>query len=228
MRLVKGLSESKVARIERARADGRFQSVGDLWRRSKVSPAVLARLAAADAFRSMGLNRRQALWQVLAIDEAMPLFADATADEPDAPLPDIPLDEQVVQDYDTVGLSLTAHPIQLVRDALVRSGVVKADALKNLRSGQMVRVGGLVLVRQRPSTASGVVFITLEDESGVANLIIRSAVYERDRRAARSAIALVAEGKIERQGLVIHVQAHRLIDLSEHLGRLRRVSRDFH
>jgi error-prone DNA polymerase len=228
MRLVKGLSPANVAGIERARADGPFVSVSDLWRRSETSHGVLVRLAAADAFRSMRLNRRQALWQVLAIDEELPLFAGVETDEPEASLPALSLDEQVVHDYDAVGLSLTAHPIGLLRDELTRAGVVPAQRLPDFPSGQPVRVGGLVLVRQRPSTASGTMFVTLEDETGICNLIIHPNVYERDRRVGRSAIALIAQGRIERQGDVLHVQAHRLIDLSEHLHRLRVRSRDFY
>jgi error-prone DNA polymerase len=228
MRLVKGLSRESVAGIERARADGAFRSVTTLWRRSGASRSVLARLAAADAFRSMGLNRRQALWQVLAIDEDLPLFVGTGDDEPQPPLPDLSLDRQVVQDYDTVGLSLAAHPIELVRRELVRSSVVTAASLNTTRQGQAVRVAGLVLVRQRPSTAAGIVFFTLEDETGVANLIVRPAIYERFRRTARGAVALIADGRIERQGNVIHVQVHRLADLSKHLGQLRKLSRDFH
>ncbi len=228
MRLVKGLSPDKVAGIERARTARPFTSMAELWRRSGASRRVLARLAAADAFRSMGLDRHQALWQVLAIDENLPLFAGVGDDEPPASLPELSRERQVVQDYSTTGLSLTAHPLELVRRELYRSGVITAAALKTTRHGQAVRVGGLVLVRQRPSTASGIVFFTLEDETGVANLIVRPAVYERFRAVARTAVALIADGRIERQGEVIHIQVNRLVDLSEHLGTMRSMSRDFH
>jgi error-prone DNA polymerase len=228
MRLVKGLSQDSVAGIERARAEGGFASVADLWRRTGVPRSVLARLAAADAFQSMGLNRRQALWQVLAIDEDLPLFVGVENEEPPAALPDLSRAHQVVQDYSTTGLSLTAHPLELVRRELYRSGVVTAESLKTTRQGQAVRVGGLVLVRQRPSTAAGIVFFTLEDETGVANLIVRPGIYERFRATARSAVALIADGRIERQGQVIHVQVHRLVDLSDHLGAMRSLARNFH
>ena len=228
MRLVKGISRENVAGIETARQEGPFTTVLDVWRRGGVSRAVLARLAAADAFRSLGLDRRQALWQVLAIDEDLPLFAGLVPEEPETPLPVLAIEQQVVQDYEAVGLSLTAHPIGLLRSALRRGGILPAKQLAGTRHGQNVKVAGLVLVRQRPLTASGTVFFTLEDETGIANLVVRPAVFERDRRAARGAIALIAEGRVERQGQVIHVQSHRLRDLSESLGSLRRMSRDFH
>jgi len=217
-----------LAGIETTRQAGPCTTVLDVWRRGGVSRAVLARLAAADAFRSLGLDRRQALWQVLAIDEDLPLFAGLVPEEPDTPLPALPIEQQVVQDYEAVGLSLTAHPIGLLRSALRRGGIVPAKQLAGARHGQNVKVAGLVLVRQRPLTASGTVFFTLEDETGIANLVVRPAVFERDRRAARGAIALVAEGRVERQGQVIHIQTLHLRDLSESLGSLRRMSRDFH
>ncbi|MBN1511995.1 MAG: error-prone DNA polymerase, partial [Phycisphaerae bacterium] len=196
MRLVKGISRENVAGIESAQQEGPFTRVLDVWRRAGVSRAVLARLAAADAFRSLGLDRRQALWQVLAIDEDLPLFAGLVPEEPDTPLPALPIEQQVVQDYEAVGLSLTAHPIGLLRSALRQGGILPAKQLAGARHGQNVKVAGLVLVRQRPLTASGTVFFTLEDETGIANLVVRPAVFERDRRAARGAIALIAEGRV--------------------------------
>ncbi len=228
MRLVKGISRENVAGIEPARRGGPFTSVLDVWRRAGVSRAVLARLAAADAFRSLGLDRRQALWQVLAIDEDLPLFVGLVPEEPNPLLPALPIEQQVVQDYEAIGLSLTAHPIGLLRSGLRHEGVFSAEQLAGARHGQNVKVAGLVLVRQRPLTAGGTVFITLEDETGIANLVVRPAIFERDRRAARSAIALIAEGRVEQQGQVVHVQTHRLRELCESPGRLRRMSRDFH
>jgi error-prone DNA polymerase len=229
LRLVKGISRAKVEGIERSQQDGPFTSVADLHRRCGASRATLARLAAADAFRSMGLDRRQALWQILAIeDDEPPLFAGLEATEPPPALPVQSLPQRVAQDYDTTGMSLTAHPMSLLRKGLESMGIIHAGQLRQTRTGQRVRIAGLVLVRQRPSTAKGILFYTLEDETGIANLIVRPGVYARYRRAARGAVALLAEGRVERQGEVIHVQTVRLSDLSEHLDRLPSCSRDFH
>ncbi len=227
MRLVKGISQAKVEGIQRARRDRPFTSVADLAHRSGMSRATLARLAAADAMRSLGLDRRQALWQVLALGVDPPMFVGQEPDEPTARLPKASLADVVLADYDTMGLSLNAHPISLIRRDLTRLRVQTAQVLKHARKGQWMRVGGLVLVRQRPSTAAGIVFCTLEDETGVANLIIRPSIYERFRRTARGAVALLAEGRVERQGEVVHLQTARLEDLSKSLTELGSVSRDF-
>jgi len=138
------------------------------------------------------------------------------------------LEERVITDYDTFGLSLEAHPISLLRRELDQVDVVQAGKLKRMRHGQSVRVAGLVLVRQRPSTASGIVFYTLEDETGVANLIVRPRVYERCRRAGRSSVALIADGRIERQGEVVHVQVSYLKELADGVTQMCIRSRDFH
>jgi len=232
MRLVRGVSRAQVAGIERARRDGPFRGVGDLIRRSGASRVTLARLAAADAFRSLGLARREALWAVLggpdARTEELPLLAGLEQAEPHPSLPEQSLPERIVQDYDTTGLSLAAHPMALVRGRLELLGIVTARRLRGARQGQRVRVAGLVLVRQRPSTAGGTLFFTLEDETGMANLIVRAGVYERFRRAARGSVAVVAEGRVERQGEVIHVQTERITDLSHEVSCLASRSRDFH
>ncbi|MCH8316875.1 MAG: error-prone DNA polymerase, partial [Planctomycetes bacterium] len=138
------------------------------------------------------------------------------------------LRDVVLADYGSTGFSLTAHPMALVRTELNRVGVRPARGLREARHGQPFRVGGLVLVRQRPSTASGIVFCTLEDETGVANLIIRPKIYERYRRVARASVALIAEGTVERQGEVVHLQTTRLIEMSGVFAELRGRSRDFH
>ncbi|MEE9297081.1 MAG: error-prone DNA polymerase [Phycisphaerae bacterium] len=229
MRLVKGISKDNVAGIETARRAGAFTSVADLVRRSGVRRGVLARLAAANGFRSMGLNRREGVWQALAVeDQELPLFEGITVDEERPTLPRITLEEQVMTDYDTVGLSLEAHPISLIRSELQRIKVVPAGRLKRMGQGTPVRVAGLVLVRQRPSTASGTVFYTLEDETGVANLIVRPGIYERCRGVARSAVALIADGRVQRQGEVVHVQVSHLQGIGREKVQLRTQSRDFH
>ncbi len=229
MRLIKGLSRTYVDSIEIAQRDRPFTSVADLARRSGATPATLARLAAADAMRSLGLGRRRALWQVLALGRGQdpPLLADCEPDEPEPNLPDPSLAEVVLADYQNLGLSLNAHPLALVRKDLKRMRVAQARTLKHARQGQWLKVAGLVLVRQRPSTAMGIVFCTLEDESGVANLVIRPKVYDRYRAAARAAVALIAEGRIERTNDVVHLQVATLTDMSRALASLSNVSRDF-
>jgi error-prone DNA polymerase len=228
MRLINGISQAKVEGIERARCEQPFTSVGDLVRRAGASPATLARLAAADAMRSMGLDRRRAVWQVLALSDDPPLLDGLEPEEPEPVLPEMSLDDVVFADYEATGLSLNAHPVSLVRLELKRLGVQQNRVLKHTPQGRRIRVSGLVLVRQRPGTAGGIVFGTLEDETGTANLIIRPQVYEKYRRVAHGSVALIAEGRVERQGEVIHVQVTHVKDMSKSLAQLRSVSRDFH
>ncbi|MCL6501946.1 MAG: error-prone DNA polymerase, partial [Pirellulales bacterium] len=135
--------------------------------------------------------------------------------------------EEVLADYRTTGLSLKGHPLSFLRDELERLGVVRAAELARLRHGKLLRVAGLVLVRQRPGTARGITFVTLEDESGTANLVVRPEIWERYHRAASTATALLAHGRLERQGAVIHVLASKLEDLHQVSVRLASRSRDF-
>ena len=183
-----------------------YDSVRDLWLRSGLETATLERLADADAFRSLGLDRREALWAVRGLDrvgdqDALPLFAlsrPARDAEPDAKLPPMPLGAHVVEDYRRLSLSLKAHPVAFMRARLDARGVKRSDALASLKSGERVAVAGLVLVRQRPGTAQGVIFMTLEDEAGVANLIVWPKAFERlradrHRRALRRRDGQAAE-----------------------------------
>lgn len=140
----------------------------------------------------------------------------------------MPLGQEVNTDYATVGLSLRAHPLSLVRDVLRSQRIITARELNQLPHGRWVKVAGLVLVRQRPGTASGIVFVTLEDETGVVNLIVRPQTYDRYRPAARHAGLLQCDGYVERQGQVIHVMAKRLFDRSDLIGGIEFASRDFH
>ncbi len=227
-RLIRGISEQKVAGIVAARRERAFRSVADVFHRVGVARETMARLAAADVFRSLGLNRREALWQVLALHDEPGLFDGTEPVEAQPTLPMAELSEQVVADYDTLGLSLTAHPMSLVRDDLRRIGVSENRDLRGTQAGRRIAVSGIVLVRQRPGTAKGVVFMTLEDETATANLIIRPQVWERWRASARRSVAVVAEGTVERQGEVIHVMVQRFDDLSERMGALSGQSRDFH
>jgi error-prone DNA polymerase len=191
---------------------------------TKILPrAALELLADADAFRSLGLDRRAALWQVRALPGAppLPLFAGYDEDLRKAPLPHMTLPEHVVADYQTTGLSLKAHPLRFLRAALAREGVMSCAQATGLRDGAATRVAGVVLVRQRPGSAAGVVFATIEDETGIANVVIWPSVIEAYRRALVGAALLLVAGKVQRspEGIV-HVVAERLEDRSAALRRL--------
>ena len=227
-RLIRGFSEAHATAIAAARRESPFQSIADVRRRGHVSKALLARLAAADAFGSLGLDRRAALWNVLALGEELPLFADLEDEENATPkLPDLTSSENVSADYAATGLSLKAHPIGILRPDLDRLNVVSAKELADLPDKATVRIAGLVMVRQRPPTANGTVFMSLEDETGLMNLIIWRRTWERFRKVAKDAVALYVEGKVERAEQVIHVCPTKIEDLSGALHGLASRSRDF-
>jgi error-prone DNA polymerase len=230
-RRIKGMQEAHANVITDIRTHcGRFTSVEQMHRLTGLPVAVMRRLAEADAFTSLKLSRREALWHVMKLsDEELPLWeaADAGDDEIPAALPRMPLGQEVMADYATGGLSLKRHPVALVREQLAARRVITAKELSTLERG-WVRVAGLVLIRQRPGTASGIVFETLEDETGVVNLIVRPDIYEKYRPAARHAGLLECHGYVERQGQVIHVMAKRLYDLSHLMAGYQLSSRDFH
>jgi error-prone DNA polymerase len=259
MRLVKGLREDHATEITNAvEIHGPFASIESLHRAARVPVSALRKLASADAFNSMGLDRQHALWQIRSLrDEALPLF-DAQSNEvtqlrsneasgslrhvvtpslrhsprPFVPsfLPTITAPSRVLHDYATLGLSLKAHPISFLRDDLTARGVTRACELDDETlwpHGRRIAVAGVVLVRQRPATASGIIFITLEDETGIANLIVRPHIYQRYRRAARHATILLATGAVERQGRVVHILTDSLAMLDEQFTALIARSRDF-
>jgi error-prone DNA polymerase len=235
MRLVRGLPEADAHRITNAvRTRGPFPTVESLWRASGASVRAIRALARADAFASMGLERRQALWQSRALrDDRMPLFEslDGTDDTALNRVPPTPADRAVTQDYEAVGLSLRDHPMSFLRDQLNAEGVVPASDLRDPRrcpGGRAVRVAGVVLCRQRPGTASGVVFVTLEDETGIANLVVWPRVFEQHRAATRLSSTLLVTGKVERQGIVVHIHASAIESLDERNPELQARSRDFH
>ncbi len=230
MRIVQGLAKEDAEAILAARARAPFTSIEDAWRRSKVKPAALERLARADAFQALGLDRRQALWAIKALGQApLSLFGAADAREGrtvpesrEAPVALLPLTEgrEVVEDYRATQLSLRAHPVAFLRDRLAARRIVRCGDLVHLRDGARVEVAGLILVRQRPGSAKGVVFVTLEDETGIANAVLWADRFEANRRTVMSATMLAIRGKVQREGLVIHVVAEALTDLT---GWLREV-----
>ena len=231
LRLVRGLANADAAAIVATRAARPFDSVDDLWRRADASTAALERLAEADAFGAgLGLARREALWAIKALRDApLPLFAAAGRDD-ERPPPEIveaavrlkamTVGREVVEDYRQTGLSLRDHPMAFLRAGLaVRNYVTCADAAAT-RDGRHVQLAGLVLVRQKPGSARGVMFITLEDETGVANLVIWPSLYEKQRRLILTASMMGVKGRIQREGEVVHIVAARLDDLSGELASL--------
>jgi error-prone DNA polymerase len=229
-RQIKGFHIAHAQRIMQTRARIRqFTSIDHFHRTTGLPRHSIVRLAEADAFSSLGMTRREALWDVMALsDQHAPLF-DQTQTKPiEANLPVMPLGQEVMTDYSTISLSLKRHPVSLVRDTLQCDRIITAQELQKTPAGRWVKVAGLVLIRQRPGTASGIVFITLEDETGVANLIVRPQVFDRFRAAARHAALLQCDGYVERQGQVIHVMARRLIDRSSLIRGFELSSRDFH
>ena len=225
--MIKGLSKSAGEVIAAARASGVFPSYDDFAARTRLSSAALTRLANADAFGSLSLGRRPAQWQSMAARSTEPLFANLPDDPPPA-LPQVEEAEEVILDYRAQGLSLRGHPIAAIRDALAALQVVPAISLRDLEPDRRYRVAGLVLVRQRPGTAKGITFMTLEDETGTANLIVHPPVWERFRRVGRQAAALIATGRLQKQEGVIHLIVDRLDDLTDGLPDLGHMSRDFH
>jgi error-prone DNA polymerase len=260
-RLISGLSEDELKMLIAARGNG-FASIERLAAIAGVSRFTIERLAEADAFRSLGLDRRAALWsarrldvigirttrpktfakKALAKDEAaksnkdddekLPLLTPHMSDElfpePEVALPAMPLSEHVVEDYVATGLSLKAHPVRFFRDRLTALGAMRNIALRgdDLRQDARVTVAGLVLVRQRPGTAKGVIFMTLEDETDIANIIVWPKAFAQNRRTVMTARFLAVRGRLQRAGLVIHVVAERFIDLSAELPMLRDGMRD--
>jgi error-prone DNA polymerase len=266
LRQVKGLAEADATRLVADRPAGGYRDAAVLWRRSGLGLAVLERLAEADAFRSLGLDRRQALWALKGLGQPpLPLFAaerptasfrgagiargpgihehriakvgqgpvfmdsgpgpigPSRNDESNAAalLPEMPLGEHVVEDYRSLGLSLKRHPMAFLRHDLRARGLVTAADLARLPVDSRVEIAGIVLIRQRPGSASGVVFVTLEDETGIANLIVWPGILERFRRAVLGATLLSCIGKLQREESVIHVVADRLVDRTALLHGLR-------
>ncbi|HYD19172.1 MAG TPA: error-prone DNA polymerase [Patescibacteria group bacterium] len=221
-REVKGLKKAEMEHLVAVRGKG-FDDVAALWQRGVSVPA-LETLARADAFRSMGLDRRQALWEVRALADKPATLFEQTAQEaiaePAVTLPRMSASEHVVHDYATTSFSLKGHPVGFVRERLDRLEAVTAAQLKGLQEGAKVKLAGLVLVRQRPPTAKEVCFVTLEDETGTANLVVFKKVFDTYRRALLPAKLLMVEGKLQREGDVIHIVAEGLYDLTPWLRGL--------
>ncbi len=230
LRQIEGLGAAEGRRLVRARSDSGqalpFREPGDLVRLAGLGPATLERLAAADAFRSQDLDRRQALWAVkgLASLPPLPLFewggAPEIGVEPAIALPAMPASEHVVADYQTLRLSLKAHPMSFLRAHFDAKRVATCASLHGLGNGARVRIAGVVLVRQRPGSAKGVVFMTLEDETGIANVVVWPKTLERFRRVVMGARLILIAGRIQRHEDIVHVVSGNLEDASDLLATL--------
>lgn len=227
-RQVKGLNEGDMKTLLYARQKG-FTSVAALHD-AGVPVAALEKLADADAFRSVGLDRRQALWEVAALsDRPAGMYTGQqpeAASEQGIQLPAMTLSEHVIQDYSATSLSLKAHPVSFIREKLFMLQVTPNNRLGQLVNGAIVKVAGLILVRQRPGTASGIVFITLEDETGVANLVVFSKVFDKYRKEILQARLLMVEGQVQIEGSVVHIVVKRCSNISGLLHKLDRMNGD--
>jgi len=227
LRMVRGFRQVFAEAIMRARSDGPFRSFEDFAQRTGLGSSALKKLAEADAFGSLPMPRREALWQAIPPRESPSLFEGIDADKSPSGLPSMSPFHEVLADYGSNGLSLRRHPVAFIREKLDHRCVVPASQLAQMPRNRWVKVAGIVLLRQRPSTAKGITFVTLEDETGMVNLIVRQEVWERYRKVARSAVAMLAYGKLQHEAGVIHVLVSRLEDLSAEFRDLNTTSRDF-
>ncbi|MCC6714922.1 MAG: error-prone DNA polymerase, partial [Gammaproteobacteria bacterium] len=228
LRMVKGLAQEAAARLAAARARSPFADLTDLARRAELSRRDVNALAAADALATLAGNRRQTRWQALAAERPLPLLAETRIAEATPLLRPPDEGENIVADYGSTGLSLRRHPLALLRPRLRQLRCLSGEELRALPHGTPVITAGMVITRQRPGTATGVVFLTLEDETGQINVIVWSSLVTRHRRAVTGAHLMLVEGEIQREGEVLHVIARRLRDYSPLLGELTVSSRDFH
>jgi error-prone DNA polymerase len=225
--MVKGLTQKDVERIVAIRQTRPYATIEELWRRASVPVASLNGIARADGFRGLGLSRRDAAWAIKGLrDEALPLFAAADdrdgqlrpeAPEPAVTLTPMTMGREVVEDYRTKGLSLRAHPLAFLRESLHNRGYQPCAAMRDTPDGRRIAVAGLVLVRQMPGSAKGVMFITLEDEADSANLIVWPSVFEKNRRTILGASMLGCRGKVQRASGVIHLIVEQVTDLTANL-----------
>jgi error-prone DNA polymerase len=227
--MVKHLSGHGALRLLAARAARAFVSTADLAERADLDRGDLEALAAAGALEGLAGHRHRAVWQVSGVERALPLLGAGTAAEEGVPLLRAPREGQdIAADYGSLGLTLRRHPVALLRGALARRGILPNQELWEQPNGRIVTAAGLVITRQRPGSASGVTFVTLEDETGYVNLIVWERVAEAQRAALLESRLLMVRGRLQREGDVLHVIAQRLTNLSELLGDLVVTSRDFH
>ncbi|WP_300454035.1 error-prone DNA polymerase [Accumulibacter sp.] len=225
---IAGLSRTAAVRLLEARRQRPFASLADLATRSRLTQRDLDLLAAADALSSLAGHRRQAAWAASGIAVQLDLLSSAPSPESPLELAAPSEGENLIADYASTGLTLGRHPLTLLRQRLAAQRFVSASQLQTAPDRQLLRAAGIVSCRQRPGTASGIVFVTLEDETGLANIVVHSRLVERQRRELLGARLLGVLGQVQREGEVVHLVAKRLVDLSPLLGRLPTASRDFH
>jgi len=228
LRMISGFSEIAAERILAARRERAFGSVEDLARRARLDRRDLKLLASAGALRSLSDHRRLAHWEVAGIERATPLLDDAPVREADPELAVPTEGEDLVADYASLGLTLGRHPLALLRPRLAHMRLATVAELRGYAHGRFARAAGIVIGRQRPDTASGVIFVTLEDETGSVNVIVWRDLADRQRRELLGSRLMGVYGTLEREGEVVHLIARRLVDHSELLGALETSSRDFH
>jgi error-prone DNA polymerase len=230
---VSGLGEAEAERIVAARRDGLFRRPRDLCRRAGLDREAVLHLARAGGLASLGLSRRQAIWEAMQRTDqptSQPLLNGLDDDDLETDTPGLePMtpQEEVVADYRTGGLSLAGHPLAFERERLAAEGVVELAAATAAPEGRRVRVAGIALCRQRPATAKGMIFLTIEDETAAANIVVRPDVWTAADHAARRAAVLMVEGRIQRRGEVVHIVATRLTSATETAPALPRMARDF-
>lgn len=235
LRMIRGLAEHEARKIVEVReSSGGYRSISDVKHRAGIGQGTLSLLADADALASLTLDRRAALWETLGQERSgasMPLLERIDEHERDPGIdllrPITPL-EEVHGDYEATGLSLRGHPIEFCRAELESIGCIRASEIPTLRSGRSICVAGLVLMRQRPGTAKGITFVTIEDETGSMNLILHPATWGRYLTICRTSNAWIVDGRLDHRSGVIHVIVNRLRDLSPTLRGLESKSRDFH
>jgi error-prone DNA polymerase len=228
LRLVAGLSEQTAKRIVAERQRAPFLSVDDLARRAGLDQSDMRALASGDALISLAGHRRQQVWEASALHRAPALLRDTPIHEEQLLLPHAPEGEEIVFDYASLGLTLRRHPLALLRERLDAQRLQTARALQDLPNGRLARACGIVTVRQQPATASGVIFVTLEDETGTVNVVVWKRVREQFRHALLRSRLLAVYGVWQREGEVRHLIANHLRDMTPLLGRLATSSRDFH
>jgi error-prone DNA polymerase len=225
--LVRTLREADAERIVDARRKRPFSDIDDLSARAQLSRRAVRALAAAGALNALSAHRHEAHWRALGVERLPGLIAGLSAREAPAALPEPTESQNILADYRHLGLTVGRHPLALLRPKLSRRGFHSSSDLQQLPDGIRVRVGGLITHMQQPATASGVVFASLEDETGIVNVILWPKVFAAQRRCALESSLLVVEGALQRRDLVAHVVAHRLHDASAWLSGLSRESRDF-
>jgi error-prone DNA polymerase len=228
LRLVKGLSTAAAERIAEVRAIRTFASIDDLARRAELSQRDLQVLARANALSPITGHRRQASWQVAGMTPLPKLLKNAPIQEEAVVLPQASEGEEILEDYRSIGLTLGRHPLALLRDRLKAMRLSTSLEMKSFADRKLARTAGIVTMRQRPATANGTIFISLEDEIGTTNVIVWPGLVEKQSKEILNARLMTVYGVWQREGDVMHLVAKRVVDHTEMLGDLLTKSRDFH